>query len=126
LGLSWWEYIVIIQLVKVIISKDYCTAAAIVDHNIAITPAFGLRTLLLGHRRRCIVSGLNRINPLAAKILLIALLTLVLLVPAARVECKDYALLFGALAIFSLLAITMIATRKLDWYRVTAARVPKP
>jgi inner membrane protein len=32
------------------------------------------------------MSGLNRINPLAAKILLIALLTLVLLVPLARVE----------------------------------------
>jgi hypothetical protein len=32
------------------------------------------------------MSGLNRINPLAAKILLIALLTLVLLVPLACVE----------------------------------------
>ena len=31
---------------------------------------------------------------------------------------EDYALLFGALAIFFLLAITMIGTRKLDWYRV--------
>jgi inner membrane protein len=32
------------------------------------------------------MSGLNRINPLAVKILLIVLLTLVLLVPLARVE----------------------------------------
>jgi inner membrane protein involved in colicin E2 resistance len=32
------------------------------------------------------MSGLNRINPLAVKILLIALLTLVLLVPLSRVE----------------------------------------
>jgi inner membrane protein len=31
---------------------------------------------------------------------------------------EDYALLFGALAIFFLLAITLIGTRKLDWYRV--------
>jgi inner membrane protein len=31
---------------------------------------------------------------------------------------EDYALLFGALAVFFLLATTMIATRKLDWYRV--------
>jgi inner membrane protein len=31
---------------------------------------------------------------------------------------EDYALLFGALAIFFLLATIMIGTRKLDWYRV--------
>jgi inner membrane protein involved in colicin E2 resistance len=31
---------------------------------------------------------------------------------------EDYALLFGALAIFFLPAVTMIATRKHDWYRV--------
>ena len=31
---------------------------------------------------------------------------------------EEYALLFGALAIFFLLAITLIGTRKLDWYRV--------
>jgi inner membrane protein len=31
---------------------------------------------------------------------------------------EDYALLFGALALFTLLAIIMIGTRKLDWYRV--------
>jgi inner membrane protein len=31
---------------------------------------------------------------------------------------EDYALLFGALAIFSLLAAIMIGTRNLDWYRV--------
>jgi inner membrane protein involved in colicin E2 resistance len=34
---------------------------------------------------------------------------------------EDYALLFGALAIFFLLAITLIGTRKLDWYRVAEA-----
>jgi len=31
---------------------------------------------------------------------------------------EDYALLFGALAILFLLAIIMIGTRKLDWYRI--------
>jgi inner membrane protein len=31
---------------------------------------------------------------------------------------EEYALLFGALAIFSLLAAIMIGTRKFDWYRV--------
>ncbi len=31
---------------------------------------------------------------------------------------EDYALLFGALALFFLLATTMIGTRQLDWYRV--------
>ena len=35
---------------------------------------------------------------------------------------EEYALLFGALAIFVLLATTMVATRKLDWYRVAAAQ----
>jgi inner membrane protein len=37
---------------------------------------------------------------------------------------EDYALLFGALAIFFLLAITMISTRNLDWYRVAESRKP--
>jgi len=35
---------------------------------------------------------------------------------------QDYALLFGALAIFLLLATTMIGTRKLDWHRVAESR----
>jgi inner membrane protein len=39
---------------------------------------------------------------------------------------EDYALLFGALAIFFLLATTMVATRKLDWYRVAATHMAKP
>ncbi len=34
---------------------------------------------------------------------------------------EEYALLFGALTILFLLATTMIATRKLDWYRLAAA-----
>ena len=33
---------------------------------------------------------------------------------------EDYALLFGALSIFGVLAAIMIATRKLDWYRLGA------
>jgi inner membrane protein len=39
---------------------------------------------------------------------------------------EDYALLFGALAIFFSLATTMIGTRKLDWHRLAEAHVPKP
>jgi len=35
---------------------------------------------------------------------------------------QDYALLFGALAIFLLLATTMIGTRRLDWQRVAESR----
>jgi inner membrane protein len=35
---------------------------------------------------------------------------------------EDYALLFGALAIFFLLAIIMIGTRKLDWYRIAESQ----
>ena len=35
---------------------------------------------------------------------------------------QDYALLFGALAIFLLLATTMIGTRRLDWHRVAESR----
>jgi inner membrane protein len=37
---------------------------------------------------------------------------------------EEYALLFGALALFFLLAATMVATRKLDWYRVASS--PRP
>ena len=31
---------------------------------------------------------------------------------------EDYALLFGALSIFAVLAAIMVVTRKLDWYRL--------
>ncbi|BCE03343.1 cell envelope integrity protein CreD [Marinicellulosiphila megalodicopiae] len=33
---------------------------------------------------------------------------------------EDYAFLMGSILIFSLLAITMLATRKLDWYNITS------
>lgn len=39
---------------------------------------------------------------------------------------EDFALLFGALAIFFLLAVTMIGTRKLDWYRVAQSHQSWP
>jgi len=35
---------------------------------------------------------------------------------------EDYALLFSALAIFFLLTIIMIGTRKLDWYRIAESQ----
>jgi inner membrane protein len=37
---------------------------------------------------------------------------------------EDYALLFGALAVFFLLAVIMTGTRKLDWYRLAESRKP--
>jgi inner membrane protein involved in colicin E2 resistance len=77
------------------------------------------------------MSGPNRINPLLAKILSIALLTLLLLIPLWRVESliaeraalRDSAVQrvangVGRGAIFFLLATIMIGTRELDWYRV--------
>jgi inner membrane protein len=39
---------------------------------------------------------------------------------------EEYALLFGALAILFLLAVTMTATRKLDWYRVAESHKQRP
>jgi inner membrane protein len=39
---------------------------------------------------------------------------------------EEYALLFGALAIFFLLAAIMTGTRKLDWYRVAESHKQKP
>jgi inner membrane protein len=38
---------------------------------------------------------------------------------------EEYALLFGALAIFFLLATIMIGTRNLDWYRVAESHKPR-
>jgi inner membrane protein len=35
---------------------------------------------------------------------------------------EENALLFGALSLFAVLAAIMIATRRIDWYRLTAAR----
>jgi inner membrane protein len=34
---------------------------------------------------------------------------------------EDYALLLGAIILFSALAAVMLATRKLDWYAITPA-----
>jgi inner membrane protein len=42
------------------------------------------------------------------------------------VLAEDYALLFGALAIFFLPATMMIGTRKLDWHRVAESHRQKP
>ena len=39
---------------------------------------------------------------------------------------EEYALLFGALALFFLLAVIMLSTRGLDWYRVAESRGPRP
>jgi inner membrane protein involved in colicin E2 resistance len=39
---------------------------------------------------------------------------------------EDYALLFGALALFFLLAVIMMGTRKLDWYRAAESHRPQP
>jgi inner membrane protein len=40
------------------------------------------------------------------------------------VQAEDYALLGGALLLFALLAATMLATRRLDWYRLTRRQAP--
>jgi inner membrane protein len=40
------------------------------------------------------------------------------------VQAEDYALLGGALLLFTLLAATMLATRRLDWYRLTHRQAP--
>jgi inner membrane protein len=39
---------------------------------------------------------------------------------------EEYALLLGALTLFAALASVMVATRKLDWYRVTESRQREP
>jgi len=39
---------------------------------------------------------------------------------------EEYALLFGALALLFLLAVIMVATRRLDWYRVAESQRPNP
>jgi inner membrane protein len=39
----------------------------------------------------------------------------------ALLKAEDYALLGGAVLIFVLLAAAMIATRRVDWYRIVAA-----
>jgi inner membrane protein len=36
------------------------------------------------------------------------------------VTSENYSLLVGSLALFALLAVAMLLTRKLDWYQATA------
>jgi inner membrane protein len=40
----------------------------------------------------------------------------------ALLQAEDYALLGGSLVLFGLLAAVMLATRRVDWYGLTAAR----
>ena len=37
-------------------------------------------------------------------------------------KAEDYSLLGGSLLLFGLLAVVMIATRRIDWYALTSAR----
>ncbi|MCC6129366.1 MAG: inner membrane CreD family protein, partial [Acidobacteria bacterium] len=39
-------------------------------------------------------------------------------------QLEDYALLLGALALFSILSTVMYLTRKIDWYEVGAPKAP--
>jgi len=39
----------------------------------------------------------------------------------ALLKAEDYSLLGGSLLLFGLLAAVMIATRRLDWYRLSGA-----
>jgi inner membrane protein len=34
------------------------------------------------------------------------------------VQMEDYALLMGAIGLFFIIALTMYATRKIDWYNI--------
>jgi inner membrane protein len=80
------------------------------------TLAAGAMTLLLA----AYFSGVLQSRPAGAVIGVLAGVCYSLLY--LLVLSEDYALLFGALAIFFLLTVTMIATRKLDWYRVAESR----
>jgi inner membrane protein len=42
----------------------------------------------------------------------------------ALLQSEDYALLGGTLLLFALLAAVMLATRRIDWYRLTASATP--
>jgi inner membrane protein len=40
----------------------------------------------------------------------------------ALLKAEDYSLLGGSLLLFGLLAVVMIATRRIDWYELTRNR----
>jgi inner membrane protein len=42
----------------------------------------------------------------------------------ALLQAEDYALLGGSVLLFALLAALMLATRRVDWYALAAARAP--
>ena len=39
-------------------------------------------------------------------------------------QSEDYALLLGSLLLFGVLALVMVITRRVDWYRVGATEKP--
>ncbi|MEJ5031683.1 cell envelope integrity protein CreD [Comamonas sp. MYb69] len=80
----------------------------------------GACVLLLGYYASHILGSLRRGLPFAALIALMYGLLFVLL------QLEQTALAVGSLALFAVLAIVMVATRKVDWYAFGKGDAPEP
>jgi inner membrane protein len=108
-------------LVGLALAMFFLLLTALSEH-IDFAPAYAIATLacvglISGYLVRVLRSALAGMGFGAALAALYAMLY-------ALLKAEDYSLLGGTLLLFGLLAIVMIATRRVDWYAMTAK--PKP
>jgi len=106
-------------LVGLALAMFFLLLVALSEH-IAFTAAYAIATgacvgLISGYLMRVLRSALAGLAFGAALTALYAMLY-------ALLKAEDYSLLGGSLLLFGLLAVAMIATRRIDWYELTRNR----
>jgi inner membrane protein len=115
-----WEHIARVRLhpLQYLLSMFYLLLIALSEH-VAFALAYLIAAVALVMLIGVYVAGAlkGRARGAAAS----AVMTVVYGLLYVLVLSEDYALLLGAIILFSALAAVMLATRKLDWYAVTPA-----
>ena len=102
-------------LVGVALIIFFTLLIGLVEH-ISFNLAYGLSALAV----TLLVSlySWNLFGKLRDALIILALLSSTYLFMFVTVQMEDYALLMGAIGLFVIIAITMYATRKIDWYAI--------
>ena len=111
----------VVALVGLALAMFFLLLTALSEH-IDFAPAYAIATLacvglITGYLVRVLHSARAGFAFGAALTSLYAMLY-------ALLKAEDYSLLGGSLLLFGLLAIVMIATRRVDWYALTAKAKP--
>lgn len=102
-------------LVGVALVIFFTLLIGLVEH-ISFNLAFGISALAVS----VLVSlySWNLFGKFSDALIIFALLASTYLFMFVTVQMEDYALLMGAIGLFLIIAITMYATRKIDWYNI--------